>query len=241
MGLLKDCGVEWVYHFTPLHYVPFISRSKKILSKPSLKKEGFASSHFRSMSASHDVQRGFGQYSHLTLDSSPRILKAKLSAGFPHVGLRVPVDAIDEKVEFSLCRFNVAMTRFLRRDGKQGFPQSATNGRYYEDLQIPVARTAQDKTAMLKAFLGTQTMIEVLVHGDLQVPDDSLIECYDSQDVTVVKKILSRTENQWQVDSKDPPGPYPNSTQYRSSVEKFIETALSDPTWHGDGLEFDRV
>ena len=241
MGLLKDHGVENVFHFTPLHYVPFIGRSKSLLSKPSLKKAGFPSKHVRSMSAHHDVERGFGNYAHLTLDSSPRILKAKLSAGFPHVGISVPVEAIDDKVEFSLCRFNVAMTRYLRRDGKPGFPESAINGRYYEDHEIPVAKTAQDKSSMLKQFVGTSTMIEVLIHGDLTLPGDSCLLCYSELDVDFAQNILTQIGSSWKIELKDPPSPYPDDIQYHSAVGDFIDAALIDPNWRGNGLEFDRV
>ena len=60
--------------------------------------------------------RGFGNYAFLTLDVHPRILKAKLKAGFPHVAIEVPVDAF-ENMDYHLCRYNVAMTRQLRRFG----------------------------------------------------------------------------------------------------------------------------
>src|SRR5688572_22783291 len=113
MGVLAKQGVERIHHYTPLHYVPFIATSRAILSKPSLKQAGFDQKHYRSMSHKHDVARGFGEYAHLTLDAEPRILKAKLSAGFPHIAISVPVTAVDPH-PFSLCRFNVAMTRKLR-------------------------------------------------------------------------------------------------------------------------------
>src|SRR5262245_766517 len=121
MGLLADKNITHVYHYTPLHYLPFIGRSQSLMSKPSLKAAGFPQKHLRSMSNGQDVARGFGEYTHLTLEEHPAILRAKLAAGFPHVGIAVPFEVI-EATKFSLCRFNVAMTRFLRRDGKPGFP-----------------------------------------------------------------------------------------------------------------------
>src|ERR1700754_384545 len=139
MGILQNAGVTNAYHFTPLHYLPFIAQSASLKSKPSLAADGFAATHLRSMSNAQDVTRGFGAYTHLTTDASPRILKAKLAAGFPHVGVSVPVPHVDN-VEYSLCRFNVAMTRYLRKGSKKGFPESPTNGRYYKGHQIPIAR-----------------------------------------------------------------------------------------------------
>ena len=125
MGILQDQGVEWVHHYAPLHYLPFIARARALLSKPSLRKAGFAASHFRTKSRKHDVGRGFGKYAFLTLDPQPQILRAKLAAGFPHVAIAIPAVAV-EAATYSLCRFNVAMTRYLRRHGKPGFAESAT-------------------------------------------------------------------------------------------------------------------
>src|SRR5262245_21026291 len=125
MGILTQHKVDRIHHYTPLHYLPFIGRSKSLLCKPSLSAAGFSTSHLRSMSRDHDVACGFGAYTHLTLEPRPRILKAKLEAGFPHVDIAVPTNAV-EAAPFSLCRFNVAMTRNLRRNGNPGFPESPT-------------------------------------------------------------------------------------------------------------------
>jgi hypothetical protein len=109
MSVLSANGVASVQHYAPLHYLPFIARSRALLNKPSLDAAGFKSSHLRSMSHGQDVARGFGNYAHMTLDPQPRILKAKLGAGFPHFALSVPVASVEANT-FSLCRYNVAMT-----------------------------------------------------------------------------------------------------------------------------------
>jgi hypothetical protein len=192
------------------------------------------------MSKDQDVARGFGDYAHLTLDDEPRILKAKLAAGFPHLAIGVPVEAV-EAASFSLCRFNVAMTRKLRRDGKRGFPESATNGRYFPGHQIPIARSDADKTAMLQTHLDAGTMIEVLVHGDLKLPDITSLTCYAEQDSEIAKGVLESLQCPWAVALADPPGPYPRDAKYAQSVTDFIKLALADPKWRGNGLEFDRL
>src|SRR5712671_6512949 len=197
MGVLQDQGVEWVHHYAPLHYLPFIARAGALLCKPSLRKAGFAASHFRAKSSKHDVQRGFGKYAFLTLDPQPRILRAKLAAGFPHIAIAIPAAAV-EAGTYSLCRFNVAMTRYLRRDGKPGFAESATNGRYYDDHQIPVARTIADKKAMLSEHLAN-TMIEVLVHGDMALPDDTRVHCYADLDVRSARQVVTAIQCPWQI------------------------------------------
>jgi hypothetical protein len=240
MGVFSKQQIERVYHYAPLHYLPFIGRSKSLLSKPSLLAAGFAQSHLRSVSRAQDVERGFGAYTHLTLQSRPGILKAKLAAGFPHIGIAVPAEAV-EKVLFSLCRFNVAMTRNLRRDGNPGFPESPTNGRYYDRHQIPIARTAADRRAMLETHLPANTMIEVLVHGDLILPDRTEIVCFSDADAKAAEGVLSKVEAPWNVTSSAPPGPYPRDPKHVEAITTFIDQALAEPEWRGNGLEFDRL
>jgi hypothetical protein len=205
MGVLSANGVEAVQHYAPLHYLPFIARSRAILSKPSLDAAGFKSTHLRSMSRGQDVARGFGSYAHMTLDRQPRILKAKLGAGFPHLALSVPTASI-EATPFSLCRFNVAMTRYLKRGKKRGAPESNTNGRYYLGHQIPVARTEEDKMAMLAKHLPLGTMIEVLIHGDLTLPADTSVVCYSEEDAKIARNVLKQIECPWKVEVSEPPG-----------------------------------
>jgi hypothetical protein len=176
----------------------------------------------------------------MTLDRQPRILKAKLEAGFPHFALSVPVASI-EGATFSLCRFNVAMTRYLKRGKKRGAPESNTNGRYYLGHQIPIARTAEDQMAMLAKHLPLGTMIEVLVHGDLNLPDDTTIICYSDDDAKIGHTVLSQIGCPWKVELSEPPGDYPRSATHSKSVDDFIAQAIADPGWRGNGLEFDRL
>jgi hypothetical protein len=240
MGVLQDSGVTTVHHYTPLHYLAFIARSRSLMCKPSLAAAGFGPSHLRSMSKEQDVARGFNPYAHLTLDRQPRILKAKLSAGFPHVALAIPAKAI-EAGPYSLCRFNVAMTRFLQRDGKPGFEESATNGRYYEGHQIPIAREDADKAAMLAKHLPAGTMIEVLVPGNLALPDEVKVVTYSQEDADLAKSVLETIGAPWTVVLEPAPGPYPRSKVHAQSVGTFINQALGDLNWRGNGLEFDRL
>ena len=240
MSILQDAGITDVYHYTPLHYLPLIARVRALLSKPLIRARGFAEDHFRSMSHRHDIARGFGSYAFLTLHPAPPILKAKLSAGFPHICIRIPVAAVD-RVPFDLCRFNVAMTRRLRRNGKTGFPESATNGRYYGDLEIPIARSSSDKAAMLARYAGSEAMIEVLIPGELHLPDDTSILCFSQQDHDLAADILSAHQLKWRLTLLGPPCQYVRRASYASSVEKFVAKALASTSWSGDGLEFDRV
>jgi len=240
MGTLEDAGVQAVYHYAPLHYLPFIARSGTLMCKPSLAQEGFASSHLRSKSKYLDVDRGFGAYAHLTVHSYPNILRAKLAGGFPHVQLKIPVSVVEAR-PFSLCRYNVAMTRQLRRNGKPGFPESPTNGRYYQGHLIPIARTSADQTAMLQKHLPAGTMIEVLVHGNLPISDATEVICFSQIDQAIAQNVLTQLGVGWLVNVTAPPSPYPRSRGYGEAVRAYVEAALADASWRGNGLEYDRV
>lgn len=237
MGILSDHGIADVRHYAPLHYLPFIARSRSLMCKPSLAAAGFKPSHYRSMSHGQDVARGFGDYSHLTLDHKPRILRSKLAAGFPHIAIGVPVNAVDA-VDTSLCRFNVAMTRKLKRNGKPGHSENDRNGKYYAGHEIPIGRSATERQAMLTHPLNANTMIEVLVHGDLVLPDDTKIICFSNEDAAEARKILAQLGCPWSVETINPPSHYPRSQVHSRSVTDFVTKALADKHWRGNGLEF---
>jgi hypothetical protein len=240
MALFTELGITSIHHYTPLHYLPFIARSRMLFSKPSLRKTGFGAGHLRSMSSRQDITRGFGDCAFLTLDPQPRILRAKLKAGFPHIALRVPASAI-EGTDFSLCRYNIAMTRVLRRNGMPGRLESLTNGRYYDDRQIPIARTLADKQALLNTHVPQGTMIEVLIHGDLPLPDDTAVICFGNDDKELAGQVLTATITPWSLAVEPPPGVYNRRPEYVNAVIDFITHALANPTWRGNNLEFDRV
>lgn len=239
MSLLVDAGIEFVAHYSPLHYLPFLARSRALKSKPALRAEGFDNSHFRSKSRSHDEARGFGDYAFLTLEIGPRIVKAKLCGGFPHIEVAVPAAAVDS-TQFALCRYNIAMTRVLRRNGKPGRPESETNGRYYDSKQVPIAMTHADKCTLMSEHYG-KNMIEVLVPNQLQLPNDVKLICYSADDLQIVQQVLIALNCPWQSELLPPPGQYNRNADYALAVSEFINRALGDPDWRGDGLEFDRV
>jgi len=241
LSLFGEYGVAFVPHYTPLHYLPFILRDGKLRSKPSLREEGFEDTHFRSKSYRHDQGRGFGEYAFLTLDQAPRILGAKLKGGFPHVAIEIPETAFDE-VDFHLCRYNVAFTRVLRRDGLPGRPEGSGNGRYYEDKQIPSARTEADKREMLDQYLNDpKTMIEVLVPGALEIPVDMRITCFHDDDVQIAQDIVRGINCPQYVVQLSNDLKYKPKKQHQQNVAYYIDTALADPDWRGNGLEYDKV
>lgn len=237
---LEEAGISYLYHYTPLHYIVYIARSQSLMGKPSLTHSGFPVTHFRSMSWRPDVARGFGDYLFLTLDRKARILSAKLNKGFPHIGLELPIGVLNGK-QFHLCRFNIAMTRYLRRDGKPGYPEMPSNGKYVHKHQIPVATAPDDQRALLKAYNPARSMIEIPVVGDIELPPATKIICFNNDDVALVSRVLSDTNAGWIVELRSSPGPYSANLAYRKSVSDYIQTALGNKAWKGNGLEFDRV
>lgn len=239
MQLLGQHGIDRIYHFAPLHYLPFIAQDRQLKSKPVLELDGFAKSHFRSTSGHIDIQRGFRNYVHLSTHSEPPILRAKLRAGFPHFGLELRTSDFTE-MPHDLCRFNIAKTRQLRRDGKPGFRESDANGRYYDGLQIPIARSQHEKDRMLSVRKG-DPMIEVLINERVHLNGTVNLLTYCEEDQGIAQSVLECLGVNWAVTASDISCPYDRSAVYAASVEDFIEKALSDRTWRGNGLEFDQV
>ena len=240
MSALSRHGIAFVNHYAPLHYLPFIARSGALQSKPSLRALGFSDCHFRSKSRGQDDARGFGEYVHLTLHPNPPILAAKLGGGFPHFRLEIPSSSI-EAVGFDLCRYNVAMTRQLRKGEKPGHQPSDVNGRYYGDMQIPVARTDSDQSVMIAEAIKQGWMIEVLALQDLPLPDDSRVVCYSQADAHLAQHILAAVGRPWPVSLHNGGNSYTAHPNHDRSVRQFIELALGDAEWKGNCLEFDRV
>lgn len=239
MQLLAQHGINRIFHFAPLHYLPFIARSQFLKSKPVLASEGYPLNHFRSTSAHIDEARGFGNYVHLSTVANPPILAAKLESGFPHIAFELRTSDYLQ-TQYDLCRFNIAKTRYLRRDGKPGFAESTANGRYYGTLQIPIARTAQEKDLLLGSREG-DPMVEVLVDQHLPLSGAVVLRTYCDMDQSIAQDVLNELGIVWEVALHSTPSTYGRKTAYAEKVSAFIQTALSDPNWRGNGLEFDRV
>ena len=234
---LLDHNIQRVFHILPLHYVPFVARSGVLKSKAHLRAEGFSKSHFRSTSKRLDSRRGFGDYIHLSAVREPDILKAKRSAGFPHVALSIPTDIFTE-VPFDLCGYNVGKTRILRREGAPGYRESPENGYYFDRMQIPIARTHQQKLDLIQHR--RRDKLEVLVKYPISLDRMSLFFVFNDQDRTRVDQILQSLGVNWTVEFVAG-RTYTAKPEYRQKCNAFIEKSLADSTWRGDGLEFDKV
>jgi hypothetical protein len=236
--LLTQFGVQAVSHYAPLHYLPFIARRAALLSKTRLLALGFSRNHFRSTSREQDEQRGFGQFVHLTLQSNPPILRAKLQAGFPHFEVSIPAQHF-EGVEYLLCRFNIAKTRHFR--GARRAPvESKQNGKYLRGLLLPVAQTFEEREQLLQLNLGKR-MIEVLVREQLRLLRGVAFRFFHEEDLASAAHALTTLNVNTYTLEQDATVRYTPSTSYRAAVRRALEAAVSDSSWLGEALEFDRV
>jgi len=235
--LIKN-KISYVFHYVPLHYLTFIAREKKLLSKEKLTELGFDDSHFRSTSKRQDRSRGFNDCIHLAVDPLPRILLAKLKSGFPHFEIEIPSTVIENN-EFHLCRFNIAKARYFR-GAKQSPEESDKNGRYYGDRALPIAANDDEKEKLLTHNYGVN-MIEVLVPGELLLPDNIVIRLFSKFDYDLAKSVLNNLGVRWSLELSQTEIDYGESKVYKDSVALYLERSLNESDWMGDGLEFDRV
>ncbi len=239
MKCLRDSGYEYLLHYSPLHYLPFIIRDQRLKSKQALLNEGFPATHFRSKSSRTDCSRGFKNYIHLTLKDTPRILKAKLKQGFPHLEIRIPISSLPHDTQYELCRYNIAMTRRLPSSPMGGFAESDEDGWYRHGLLVPTAHSLHEKIALLQKHRYLGTMIEVLIRDGLALPPDTIIRCFSTHDHDVVRRVhlaLNRPLN-IEISSET----YIANDEYRTATANFLKKSVANPFWKGDGLEFDRV
>jgi hypothetical protein len=236
--LFTTRGIKNVFHYAPLHYLLFITRAGALFSKVELAGQGYDVGHFRRTSRRQDELRGFAEYVHLTLNALPPILRAKLTAGFPHFEVGIPAEAIAAS-EVHLCRYNIAKCRYLRRDGKSGPEESSTNGRYYGEKQLPIAATPADCATLLDTHY-PGTMIEVLIPNRLDLPSDTTLLFFREEDLELARDVLAAAGLAWDCALSDKHH-YIARESYGVLVREFLTRSLRDATWKGDGLEFDSV
>ncbi len=94
---------------------------------------------------------------------------------------------------------------------------------------------------MLQKYVGSDTMMEVLTYDELNLPADTKVVVYSQADGTIAEKVLNVLNVPWSIVLTDAPGEYHRRQDYAAAVSDFIDKALADEEWRGDGLEFDRV
>jgi len=197
---------------------------------------GFINTHFRKTSQQLDIDRGFGDYVHLSLQEDPPILESKLSKGFPHVQLRIKSTALPK--HFDLCRYNIARTRKVK-DGKSAAIEGPKNGYYYEDLRVPVARKFSNQIAMIEG--SKNNMIEVLIPKKLDIDSSTIIECFTVKDVAITNRIIEQLNLPFNIIEKKLKFTYPENHEFRQNVSRQVISFFNDSDWKGDGLDFDKL
>lgn len=130
------------------------------------------------------------------------------------------------------------MSRQLRRDGRPGFAEGPANGWYYDNHQIPIARTEGEQGQLIQSRNGE--MLEVLVKPPFPLPNNTRVSVFSGRDRETALNILEQVNAAWIVSLANAPE-YQARPQYLEACEQFIETSLEDENWRGNGLEFDRV
>lgn len=234
---LLASGIKRVFHYAPLHYLPFILRSEHLFSKQELLRLGYQNSHFRRTSAAQDQKRGFAAFVHTTTSAQPPILKAKLRGGFPHIEIAVPTELVED-CDYLLCRFNIAKTRYFRGALQEPL-ESAENGRYVESLRLPVALTDQERRDLLRLNLGKR-MVEVLVRDKLPLSKPVSLTVFSDWDAVIAREVAERLAVQVNIDC-DRTLEYPTVSSLRKAVMTCLDLAVTDADWKGNGLDFDSV
>jgi hypothetical protein len=233
-----DPTPKYFYHIAPTHYVLMILRAGALKSKNQLLEEGFNESHFRTTSFAADINRGYADVIHCTTSSVPPLLSAKLARGFPHVRFRIPIAALPE--EYDLSRFNIARGRYLK-NGRSPLPESPRNGRYLESYELPAARSAEDKLALLNDADLNQPGIEILLKHEFPLPDGLIIDCGSEFDANLVSGIIAELGCSHAMNLVDFTVPYTARTVHQEAVEMFLAASMEKPSWKGNGLDYDRL
>ena len=168
----------------------------------------------------------------------PPILAAKLAKGFPHARLAIPSSQLPK--EFDLCRFNIAKGRYLR-SGSSPLPESKRNGKYYEKLELPIARTLSQQGDMLEEARTDPAVIEVLAKGELYLSEKVECQVFSRADYDIAQHILLKTNSQMNLVLLDSEDRYLNQGIFSDQIEPFIDHALKDPLWKGNGLDYDKL
>ena len=84
-------------------------------------------------------------------------------------------------------------------------------------------------------------MIEVLVPFRADLPENTRLTVFRSTDRQIVEATLAAVGVPWEVQLAPPEHHYVADATYERKCNTFINRALNDPEWRGDGLEFDNV
>ncbi len=163
--------VLFLYHATPLHYLPHIGQSKALYAKSVLAAHGIAP---RSTAARRDRMLGLADWVHLSLASDTPLLRDKLAFGYPHALLVFERETILALPQVALLPYNTKAWRtraacrpvteeaekadLLRRHADTGrFPSLEVLVHYGLDLTplVQVAFVTEEERAWVTDLLQT--------------------------------------------------------------------------------------
>lgn len=101
-------GVPFLYHATPLHYLPHILQSGALYAKSILAPQGIAP---RPTAARRDRMLGLADWVHLSLASDTPLLRDKLTLGYPHALLAFEREAVLALPQVALLPYNTKAWR----------------------------------------------------------------------------------------------------------------------------------
>ena len=84
-------------------------------------------------------------------------------------------------------------------------------------------------------------MLEILLQNTYALPVATRIECFSQFDVDIANLVIARTRETFTVEQLEPEIEYAENAAFRLEVETFSNSALDDPAWKGNGLDFDRL
>lgn len=163
-------GVPFLYHATPLHYLPHVGQSGALYAQSILAARNIAP---RPTAARRDRMLGLADWVHLSLTPDTPLLRDKLRLGYPHALLVFEREAVLALPQVALLPYNTKAWRsrtacqpvtdplekaaLLRRHLETGrFPSLEVLVQYGLDLTflVQVAFATDEERALMAALLG---------------------------------------------------------------------------------------
>ena len=228
--MLSQFGISSIYHCTPLHYAPLILRSRRLYSRHALERQGFMRKHFRRTSSEADRRRGFDNFVFCNTHSQFPLLDSKLERGFPHYLIEIPVTQLDGR-QYLLCRLNIARSRTFRVD-------TACED-YHDNLRLPVARTDEQKVAMLKTWWRRKDCArEVLVEQQIDLTSDVRLIVFSEEDSAELTMIARQVGFEARIVHGRL---YRRCPLYAAAIKEITKKLLIHPEWRGYCLDYDNL
>ena len=160
------------------------------------------------------MDRGFERFVHTSNRTLAPILRSKLSSGFPHVEVRVPISALPAAT-LTLCRYNIARSRGI----------AAADGPFVgwrrDGFKVPIVSGAKECRDLLH-HCGPDDPLELLFEGGLDLPTETEIATFHPEDLDVTSEIVARFKRPWRVILHHPLPQYARRQKWGSELAREI-------------------